>query len=150
MVVLGGMGSITGAIVAAIVLTVALEALREAADQYRMVVYALLLIVLMLLRPQGLFGTREIWDAACRGWLRRRRRRGSDVERGRGDRRCSRPRRDDAVRRPHGAHRLRPALRTGELVGLIGPNGAGKTTAFNALTGVYRPARGRSRWPDSG
>jgi branched-chain amino acid transport system permease protein len=27
-----------------------------------MVVYAVLLIVLMLLRPQGLFGTREIWD----------------------------------------------------------------------------------------
>ena len=29
-----------------------------------MVIYALLLIVLMILRPQGLFGTRELWDAA--------------------------------------------------------------------------------------
>ena len=61
MVVLGGLGSITGSILSATVLTVALEALREF-QQYRMVVYALLLIVLMLLRPQGLFGTRELWD----------------------------------------------------------------------------------------
>ena len=30
-----------------------------------------------------------------------------------------------------------------EIVGLIGPNGAGKTTAFNCMTGIYRPDRGR-------
>jgi branched-chain amino acid transport system permease protein len=70
MVVLGGMGSITGSIIAATVLTVALEWLRGL-DQYRMVIYSMLLIVLMLTRPSGLFGTREIWDAAPR-WMRRR------------------------------------------------------------------------------
>jgi len=70
MVVLGGMGSITGSIVAATLLTVALESL-QAADQYRMVLFSMLLIVLMLTRPSGLFGTREIWDAVPR-WLRRR------------------------------------------------------------------------------
>jgi branched-chain amino acid transport system permease protein len=70
MVVLGGMGSITGSIVAATLLTLALESL-QAADQYRMVIFSMLLIVLMLTRPSGLFGTREIWDAAPR-WLRRR------------------------------------------------------------------------------
>ncbi|HET7824384.1 MAG TPA: branched-chain amino acid ABC transporter permease [Anaeromyxobacter sp.] len=63
MVVLGGLGSVTGSVVAACVLTVALEAFREF-QQYRMVVYALLLVVLMLLRPQGIFGTRELWDLA--------------------------------------------------------------------------------------
>jgi branched-chain amino acid transport system ATP-binding protein len=31
----------------------------------------------------------------------------------------------------------------GEIVGLIGPNGAGKTTAFNTITGIARPSRGR-------
>ena len=31
----------------------------------------------------------------------------------------------------------------GEIVGLIGPNGAGKTTVFNAVSGYYKPARGR-------
>jgi branched-chain amino acid transport system permease protein len=61
MVVLGGLGSITGSVLAACVLTIALELLREF-QAYRMVVYALLLIALMLLRPQGIFGTREIWD----------------------------------------------------------------------------------------
>jgi len=70
MVVLGGMGSITGSIVAATLLTVALESL-QAADQYRMVIFSWLLIVLMLARPSGLFGTREIWEAVPR-WLRRR------------------------------------------------------------------------------
>ena len=61
MVVLGGMGSITGSVVAASLLTVALEALRGA-EQYRMVMYSLLLVVLMLTRPTGLLGTRELWD----------------------------------------------------------------------------------------
>jgi len=61
MVVLGGLGSITGSVISAIVLTISLEALREF-QAYRMVVYAALLIALMLLRPQGLFGTRELWD----------------------------------------------------------------------------------------
>jgi len=75
MVVLGGMGSITGSIVAATLLTVALESL-QAADQYRMVIFSLLLIVLMLTRPSGLFGTREIWDAVSR-WMRRRADRGT-------------------------------------------------------------------------
>jgi branched-chain amino acid transport system permease protein len=70
MVVLGGMGSITGSIVAATVLTVALEWLRGL-DQYRMVIFSMLLIVLMLTRPTGIFGTREIWDALPR-FLRRR------------------------------------------------------------------------------
>jgi branched-chain amino acid transport system permease protein len=65
MVVLGGLGSITGAVVSAAFLTVILEVLRSLLgefDKYRMVVYALMLIVLMLLRPQGLFGTHELWD----------------------------------------------------------------------------------------
>jgi len=66
MVVLGGLGSITGSIVAAIVLTMLPEALRGLA-QYRMIVYALLLIGLMLIRPQGLFGTKELLDFVGKG-----------------------------------------------------------------------------------
>jgi len=55
MVILGGMGNVTGVVVAAIGLTVLNEFLR-AAEQYRMIVFALLLIVMMILRPQGLLG----------------------------------------------------------------------------------------------
>jgi branched-chain amino acid transport system permease protein len=74
MVVLGGMGSVTGSVLAAFVLSLALEGLREV-QQYRMVLYAALLIVLMLVRPSGLFGTREAWDYLPR-WLGRRRAQG--------------------------------------------------------------------------
>ncbi|HCJ56229.1 MAG TPA: high-affinity branched-chain amino acid ABC transporter ATP-binding protein LivG [Clostridiaceae bacterium] len=34
-------------------------------------------------------------------------------------------------------------LNKGEIVALIGPNGAGKTTAFNMITGVYKPTKGK-------
>lgn len=75
MVVAGGLGSTTGAIVAAIFLTLLPEALRsfflevtgdgamaQKVEQIRMPIYGLLLVVIMLVRPQGLFGTREIWE----------------------------------------------------------------------------------------
>ena len=54
MVILGGMGRTPGVIVAAIVLTWLPEHLRVFAD-YRMIIYALMIIALMILRPQGLF-----------------------------------------------------------------------------------------------
>jgi branched-chain amino acid transport system permease protein len=54
MVILGGMGRTAGVVLAAIVLTVLPEMLRTFAD-YRMIIYSLLIILLMLLRPQGLF-----------------------------------------------------------------------------------------------
>ncbi|MBI2517640.1 MAG: branched-chain amino acid ABC transporter permease [Opitutae bacterium] len=54
MVILGGMGNTTGVILAAILLTLLPEVLRSVAD-YRMIFYSFLLIVLMLVRPQGLF-----------------------------------------------------------------------------------------------
>lgn len=65
MVVLGGLGSISGSFLAAVILTVLPEALRPLQNytgvDFRMVIYSLLLIVLMLTRPQGLFGSREVW-----------------------------------------------------------------------------------------
>jgi len=54
MVILGGMGRTVGVIAAAIILTVLPEFLRDFSE-YRMIIYALLIIVLMLLRPAGLF-----------------------------------------------------------------------------------------------
>jgi branched-chain amino acid transport system permease protein len=59
MVVLGGMGSISGSIASAALLTVLPELLRGVGE-YRMVIYAATLIVLMLTRPQGVLGDREI------------------------------------------------------------------------------------------
>ena len=71
MIVLGGIGSITGAVVGATTLTILPEALRSFDQQFpglRMVIYALLLILLMIFRPQGLLGRREL----NLSWLRRR------------------------------------------------------------------------------
>ena len=62
MIVLGGIGSITGAVLGATTLTILPEALRTFDQQFpglRMVIYALLLILLMIFRPQGLLGRRE-------------------------------------------------------------------------------------------
>ena len=54
MVILGGMGNTIGVILAAILLTLLPEVLRPIAE-YRMILYSFLLIVLMIMRPQGLF-----------------------------------------------------------------------------------------------
>jgi branched-chain amino acid transport system permease protein len=61
MVVLGGMGSVSGAVLAAIVLTLLPEALRSFSE-FRMPIYALALILMMILRPQGILGLKEIWE----------------------------------------------------------------------------------------
>jgi branched-chain amino acid transport system permease protein len=70
MVVLGGMGSVTGSVVAAVFLTGIKEALRPIQEytgvDFRMVIYSLMLIALMLTRPNGLFGTRELRDLLFR------------------------------------------------------------------------------------
>jgi len=52
------MGSITGSIIAAVVLTILPEALRDFAD-YRMLLYSIVLICVMLFRPTGLLGRSE-------------------------------------------------------------------------------------------
>jgi branched-chain amino acid transport system permease protein len=57
-VILGGMGNTPGVIVAAILLTVLNEQLRKVGE-FRMIIYSLLLIALMLARPQGLFTWRR-------------------------------------------------------------------------------------------
>jgi branched-chain amino acid transport system permease protein len=85
MVVLGGMGSITGVVLAAAILTLLPELFREFSE-YRMIVYALALIVVMIVRPKGLMGIKELWDLS--GWQR--------VFRGRKER-------DAAEARKHGA-----------------------------------------------
>ena len=159
MVVLGGMGSITGSIIAAAVLTLLPELLREFAD-YRMLLYSIMLILMMLFRPKGLMGTAEfsltyVWNRLT-GFYKR----------------AVKPRtREHAITLPdmpnypvvtgeavletrnlgirfgglQAAENVNLHLNDNEIVGLIGPNGAGKTTVFNMLTGVYLPTDGDIR-----
>ncbi len=58
-VVFGGMGSVTGSVIAAFSLTILQEMLRILKD-YRLLIYPVLLTLMMLFRPQGLLGTKEI------------------------------------------------------------------------------------------
>lgn len=58
MVVIGGLGSITGSVLGAVLFIGLTEGLREFA-QYRMLLFSVLLIVIMIVRPQGILGHRE-------------------------------------------------------------------------------------------
>jgi len=58
MVVVGGMGSMTGSVLTAILLSVIPEVLR-AFSQYRMLIYSVILVLMMIFRPIGLFGNYE-------------------------------------------------------------------------------------------
>ncbi len=68
MVVLGGMGSFTGSILSAIALTILPEFLR-AIHEYRMILYSLALIIVMLYRPSGLLGREEFQISKILTWL---------------------------------------------------------------------------------
>ena len=65
MVIIGGMGHNIGVFISAVLLTVLPEALRPIAE-YRMVIYSLALVVIMISRPQGLFGNGEIFNKIWR------------------------------------------------------------------------------------
>jgi branched-chain amino acid transport system permease protein len=88
MIIFGGLGSITGAVLGGIFMGLSLELLRELpgllggegesglahllrenAGNVRLIVYALILIGMMLRRPQGLLGTRELTLSSLRRWL---------------------------------------------------------------------------------
>lgn len=66
MVVLGGMGSLTGSVLAAVFVTVLPEMLRSVQDiigvDIRMILFSLTLILVMIFRPQGLMGEKELPD----------------------------------------------------------------------------------------
>ena len=167
-VVLGGLGSLTGSIIAAILLAV-VSTLLQPFPEIRMILYALVLVILMVFRPQGLLGTKEL-SFKVFGRLLRKPTGESEPEHSNALPAPSAVKeetphlepnseeREESSQRAHAildVHRLTRHfgglaaltdvdmhLQPGELIGLIGPNGAGKTTVFNLLTGVYPPSSG--------
>jgi len=73
MIIVGGLGSVSGAAIGGVFVAVSLELMRDL-NQYRLVLYALLLVVIMLVRPEGVLGTRELPHLVT-DFLRRRRQR---------------------------------------------------------------------------
>ncbi len=65
MVILGGQGSVSGSIVGAVILTILPEILKligSDVSTWRVSIYAALMIILMLTRPQGIFGPHELFE----------------------------------------------------------------------------------------
>jgi len=60
MIAIGGLGSIEGAVLGAVLLTVLPEAFRSF-DSYRMIIYSLALILIMIYRPQGILGQKSLF-----------------------------------------------------------------------------------------
>lgn len=162
MVVFGGMGSVTGSIVAATGLTLVQFWMAKLVE-YRQLAYALLLIVMMIFKPSGLLGVREFSMTRMLSKLIP----GFDRFADRMEKKLNRVKANpiapdvpeygyDVGRKVvletsglgirfgglHAAEDVNIKLQDNEIVGLIGPNGAGKTTVFNMLTGVYLPTEG--------
>lgn len=140
-VVLGGMGSQIGIVLAALVLVLLPEIGREFAD-FRMIFFGMAMIAIMVWRPRGLLSKRhptlrlptkptEIFAPSVASKAKA----GShllSVE--------------HLTLRFGGVVAINDVsfeARSGEVTAIIGPNGAGKTSVFNCLTGFYRCSDGR-------
>ena len=161
MVILGGLGNVTGVILGAVILSILPEFLREY-GAYRMMSYGLILIVLMALRPQGIMGDiafltkkKKRPDKDESGKLRA----STDLyyeagkpAAGRTDSKVNYRKSDrvmlklNHITRDFGGLKavndLSFGLREHEILSIIGPNGAGKTTLFNLISGIYPPTTG--------
>jgi branched-chain amino acid transport system permease protein len=154
-VVLGGMGSIPGVLIGAVVMVSMPEILRDFSD-YRMLILGVILVLMALFRPKGLWpaGPHKIAALAGMGagaghampaaWnhflappatLRDATQSLLEV---------------NAISKRYGGvaalAEVDLKVYPGEIVSLIGPNGAGKTTLLNLITGVNPPTSGTARF----
>jgi branched-chain amino acid transport system permease protein len=168
MLVIGGRTSVSGAVAGAAIITFLTDSLARVEQGVRIgpwtlprisgtvqFAIALLIIVTLILRPEGLFDRWEIDDVLRRLLPKRRRAAGGDqvealpTTAAPVDRPAEAPPvldGTDVAKRFEGVDALAGLdidVRPGEILGLIGPNGSGKTTLLNVVSGVSHPTRGR-------
>jgi branched-chain amino acid transport system permease protein len=154
MLVVGGMHTVSGAVLGTVLITAGNELFRQLGDPQRLDIerfpdlfLGLAMLLAMLFRPEGLLADHDLL-----GWLRRR---------------MYRPAKADPIEaavgtRPLSAREVEVhfggfvaldgaglTVRPGEVVGLIGPNGAGKTTLFNVITGLVDETAGTVQLGDT-
>ena len=131
-IMIGGVGTMAGPIIGTLLFVTIPETLHVAAE-YRLLVYGLILILMIIYLPRGIVG-------------------GIDKPEEKKDKGGSM----SAILTVEGLSRFFGGLaavmdldfevQAGEILSLIGPNGAGKTTVFNLITGTLLPTRGRLRF----
>jgi len=156
MLVVGGMRTVSGAVLGTVLITAGNELFRQLGDPQRLDIERFpdlflggAMLLAMLLRSNGLLGNRDL-----AGWLRRRMYRPPPaVDQPAGtaaDGAAIQPSTNTLVAREIEVHfggfvaldGAGLSVRPGEVVGLIGPNGAGKTTLFNVITGLVHEQGG--------
>ncbi|MFO6453043.1 MULTISPECIES: ABC transporter permease subunit [unclassified Aeromicrobium] len=147
MVIVGGLGSIAGPILGTVVMTLVVQATREAGD-YRELAYAVILVLVLIFMPEGLYGELERWFSRM-PWRQRKHaspsvQRTSVLAAGAGGESAGASLELSGVTVAFGGVRaLNGAafkVETGRIHALMGPNGAGKTTILNCITGLQRYA----------
>ncbi|CAN5498301.1 ATP-binding cassette domain-containing protein [soil metagenome] len=155
MLVVGGMRTVSGAVLGTVLITAGNELFRQLGDPQRLDIERFpdlflggAMLLAMLLRPGGLLGNRDL-----AGWLRSRMYRPPPVSPETANMSAdatTHPATDALVASAIEVHfggfvaldGAGLSVRPGEVVGLIGPNGAGKTTLFNVITGIVHEQGG--------
>ena len=130
MVLLGGVSTILGPVVGALVLT-SLPHMIELPAELRVGVYGMILILVILLMPLGIVG---LLPASSKG--------GSMLLKV-----------ENLTKRFGGLVAVSDisfGIEKGEIIGIFGPNGSGKTTLLSLLAGLLPPTAGRVLWKGSG
>jgi hypothetical protein len=143
-VVLGGMGSQLGVMLAAIAITALPELAREF-NEYRMLAFGLVMVLMMIWRPQGLVpATRPPLELPEHAEATHEPRSRPGFPRRTGRSAFAGSARSSACVSA-ACWRWTTSnfdVRRGQIFAIIGPNGAGKTTVFNCVGGFYRPTSG--------
>jgi branched-chain amino acid transport system permease protein len=148
MLVVGGMRTVSGAVLGTVLITAGNELFRQLGDPQRWGIERFpdlflggTMLLVMVLRPGGLLGDRDL-----AAWLRRRPTAARTPGVSAGGAHVVALTATEIEVRFGGFIALDDAgltVRPGEVVGLIGPNGAGKTTLFNVITGIVHEQGGR-------